>query len=86
MRFFFVLALVVAACEARPSDNSAWSAFKSEFKKVYTTVEEEVERYKQWLKNLEVVKKHNAQFSNSYTIGETRSFFVFIFKMFQYFQ
>jgi len=68
MHLVFLFALV-AASYARPSEDSAWAAYKRKFEKVYTTVEEEGERYQQWLKNMDLVKQHNAEFSNTYTIG-----------------
>jgi len=63
---FFAL---VVACHARPSEDAAWAAYKSEFEKVYATAEEEAERYAVWKHNMEDAKKHNAEYSNTYTIG-----------------
>jgi len=72
LTFIMYIALVfalVAACHARPSEDPAWAAYKSEYEKVYKTPEEEAQRYAAWQKNLEDAKTHNAEFSNTYTIG-----------------
>lgn len=68
MHLVFLFALV-ATSYARPSEDSAWAAYKTKFSKVYATVEEEGERYEHWLRNIDIVKQHNAEFSNTYTIG-----------------
>jgi len=63
---------LVAACHARPSEDSAWTSYKKEFDKVYKTPEEEADRYATWKKNMEDAEKHNSQFSNTYTIGQNQ--------------
>jgi len=64
-----LLLAFVAGCHARPSEDSAWLAYKVKFNKTYGNSAAEMERYEMWRKNVEEVKTHNAEFSNTYTIG-----------------
>lgn len=70
MQCVFILLLVVALATEELTLEGQFSAFKSQFQRVYASEAEEKYRKGVFQRNLEIIKEHNAK-QDSYTLGVT---------------